>query len=59
MSAMLAVDDLTVAYGAVTAGRDYASVDISERQLNEVYLPPFRAAVEAGVAVIMYAPRAS
>lgn len=41
------------AYGAVTAGRDYASVDISERQLNEVYLPPFRAAVEAGVAVIM------
>lgn len=41
------------AYGAVTAGRDYASVDISERQLNEVYLPPFRAAVESGVAVIM------
>ena len=32
------------AYGAVTAGRDYASVDVSERQLNEVYLPPFRAA---------------
>jgi beta-glucosidase len=41
------------AYGAVTAGRDYASVDISERQLNEVYLPPFRAAVDAGVAMIM------
>ena len=41
------------AYGAVTAGRDYASVDVSERQLNEVYLPPFRAAVEAGVAVVM------
>ena len=41
------------AYGAVTAGRDYASVDISERQLNEVYLPPFRAAAEAGVAAIM------
>jgi len=41
------------AYGAVTGGRDYASVDISERQLNEVYLPPFRTAVEAGVAVIM------
>ncbi len=41
------------AYGAVTAGRDYASVDVSERQLNEVYLPPFRAAAEAGVAAIM------
>ncbi|MFI5014330.1 MAG: beta-glucosidase BglX [Hyphomicrobiales bacterium] len=41
------------AYGAVTAGREYAPVDISERQLHEVYLPPFRAAVEAGVAAIM------
>ena len=41
------------AYGAVTAGRDYASVDVSERQLNEVYLPPFRAAAQAGVAAIM------
>lgn len=41
------------AYGAVTAGRDYGSVDVSERQLAETYLPPFRAAVEAGVAAIM------
>jgi beta-glucosidase len=41
------------AYGAVQAGREYAAVDISERQLHEVYLPPFRAAVEAGVAAIM------
>jgi beta-glucosidase len=41
------------AYGAVAAGRDYGSVDISERQLAEIYLPPFRAAVEAGVAAIM------
>ena len=41
------------AYGAVTAGRDYATVDISERSLHEVYLPPFRAAVAAGVAAIM------
>ena len=40
-------------YGAVTAGREYASVDISERSLREVYLPPFRAAVGAGVAAIM------
>jgi beta-glucosidase len=41
------------AYGAVTAGRDYAPVDVSERSLHEVYLPPFRAAVAAGVAAIM------
>ena len=41
------------AYGAVAAGRDYGSVDVSERQLAETYLPPFRAAVEAGVAAIM------
>ena len=29
------------AYGAVTAGREYASVDVSERTLREIYLPPF------------------
>ncbi len=40
-------------YGAVTAGREYASVDVSERTFHEVYLPPFRAAVAAGVAAIM------
>ena len=40
-------------YGAVQAGREYASVDITERQLREIYLPPFRAAVEAEVAAIM------
>ncbi|SJZ54022.1 glycoside hydrolase family 3 N-terminal domain-containing protein [Consotaella salsifontis] len=41
------------AYGAATAGRDYASVDIAERTLAEVYLPPFEAAVRAGAAAIM------
>lgn len=41
------------AYGAVTAGREYAAVDISERSLLEVYLPSFKAAVEAGVSSIM------
>ncbi len=41
------------AYGAVTAGRDYASVDISERTLHEVHMPPFAAAVAAGVAAVM------
>ncbi|MGH8148816.1 MAG: glycoside hydrolase family 3 N-terminal domain-containing protein, partial [Steroidobacteraceae bacterium] len=40
-------------YGAVMAGREYASVDISERTLREVHLPPFEAAVRAGVAAIM------
>lgn len=41
------------AYGPVNAGREYASVDISERTLHEVHLPPFAAAVKAGVATIM------
>ena len=40
-------------YGAVTAGREYASVDLSERALLEVHLPPFAAAVSAGVAAVM------
>jgi beta-glucosidase len=40
-------------YGAVTAGRDYASTDVSERTLQEVHLPAFRAALEAGVASVM------
>ena len=41
------------AYGAVTAGREYASVDVSERTLREIYLPPFAAAVSAGTAAVM------
>ena len=41
------------AYGAVTAGREYAPADVSQRALHEVYLPPFEAAVAAGVATIM------
>ncbi|SFK12226.1 glycoside hydrolase family 3 N-terminal domain-containing protein [Methylocapsa palsarum] len=41
------------AYGAVRAGLEYASVDVSERLLHEVYLPPFAAAVAAGCAAIM------
>jgi beta-glucosidase len=41
------------AYGASIAGRDYAAVDISERSLHEVYLAPFKTAVDAGVAAIM------
>jgi beta-glucosidase len=41
------------AYGEVTAGREYAAVDISERRLRELHLPGFAAAVAAGVAAIM------
>src|SRR6185437_13552012 len=41
------------AYGAVTAGREYAPVDVSQRTVREVYLPPFADAVAAGVASIM------
>jgi beta-glucosidase len=41
------------AYGAVAAGREYASADVSERTLREIYLPPFVAAVAAGTAAIM------
>jgi beta-glucosidase len=41
------------AYGAALAGRDYASADVSERLLHEVYLPPFAAAVAADCAAIM------
>lgn len=36
------------AYGAAAGGRDYDSAEISERTLNEVYLPPFHAAARAG-----------
>jgi len=51
--ALAAVAKHYCAYGAVTAGRDYASVDISERTLREVHMPPFAAAVASGVAAVM------
>lgn len=41
------------AYGAAEAGRDYNTVDMSERVLRETYLPPFKATVDAGVATFM------
>lgn len=41
------------AYGAAVGGRDYNSVDMSERMLWETYLPPFKAAVDAGAATFM------
>ncbi len=41
------------AYGAAQAGRDYNTVDMSDRVLRDVYLPPFKAAIDAGAASIM------
>lgn len=42
-------------YGAARGGRDYEDSEISDTELNNVYLPPFRAAVEAGAGNIMSA----
>ncbi|MTI24354.1 glycosyl hydrolase [Fulvivirga kasyanovii] len=41
------------AYGAAQAGRDYHTVDMSDRVLRETYLPPYKAAIDAGVATVM------
>jgi beta-glucosidase len=46
--AMLACAKHFAAYGAGEAGLDYNTVDVSERTLREVYLPPFKAAFDAG-----------
>lgn len=42
-------------YGAVEAGRDYNTVDMSRHQMFEVYMPPYKAAIDAGVATVMTA----
>jgi beta-glucosidase len=42
-----------VGYGAAEAGRDYNPTEISEHTLRQYYLPPFHAAVDAGVATMM------
>jgi len=41
------------AYGGAEGGRDYNTVDLSERTLREIYLPPYRAGVDAGAGSIM------
>jgi beta-glucosidase len=41
------------AYGAAIAGRDYNAVEMGEPTLRQVYLEPYRAAVEAGAATVM------
>ena len=44
-----------VAYGAVEGGRDYAGAEVSEPTLRDVYFPPFKAALDAGVGTFMSA----
>ncbi|WP_445430585.1 beta-glucosidase BglX [Chryseobacterium indoltheticum] len=53
LDAIMACAKHFAAYGAAVGGRDYNSVDMSLRQLHETYLPPFKAAAEAGVATFM------
>lgn len=43
------------AYGVAEGGRDYNTTDVPVRNLEEIFLPPFRAAVEAGVSSFMSA----
>jgi beta-glucosidase len=53
LDAIMACAKHFAAYGAAIGGRDYNSVDMSLRTLWEVYLPPFKAAVDAGAATFM------
>ncbi|NDV82078.1 beta-glucosidase BglX [Bacteroides sp. 51] len=55
MDKVLACAKHFCAYGAAESGRDYNIVDVSERTLRDVYLPPFEAAKDAGVATFMTA----
>lgn len=52
---LLATAKHFAAYGLAQAGRDYHTTDLSDRELRDTYLPPFKAAVDAGVASFMTA----
>lgn len=52
---LLACPKHFVAYGAASGGMDYNSVELSEQTLREVYLPPFKAAFDAGACSTMSA----
>ena len=52
-STILACVKHFVAYGAPEAGRDYNTVDMSERMFRDRYLPPYKAALEAGAGTVM------
>lgn len=54
-TSLLACAKHYVGYGGAEAGRDYNSVDMSERMLRDVYLPPFKAAADAGAGTFMSA----
>ncbi len=54
-SKLLACAKHYVAYGAAEGGRDYNTAEVSQRTLREVYLPPFKAAIDAGAGTIMSA----
>ena len=51
--AMLATVKHFAAYGGAEGGRDYNTVELTERTLWETFLPPYQAAVDAGVATVM------
>jgi beta-glucosidase len=51
--ALLATVKHFAAYGGAEGGRDYNSVELSERTLWETYLPPYEAGVNAGAAFVM------
>ena len=50
---MLACAKHYIGYGAARGGRDYNTVDMSMRRLHEIHLPPFKAAIDEGVATFM------
>lgn len=52
-SSVLACVKHFAAYGAPQAGREYHAVDMSERVFRDSYLPPYRAALDAGAATVM------
>ena len=54
-TSILATAKHFAAYGGAEAGREYNTVDVSERTLRDIYLPPFKAAVDAGAGSIMSA----
>lgn len=53
LDAVMACAKHFAAYGAAIGGRDYNSVEMSDRTLWETYLPPFKAALDAGAATFM------
>jgi len=53
VATLLACGKHFAAYGAAESGRDYNTAELSEHTLRNVYLPPYQAALEAGVGTFM------